>query len=90
MAAFILGSFTKRGSVEYITILKTKRIQDGIDRIEFTVGPIALKQLKEKESLLKETAKLLKVKEEKLPEAVREFFEKWKEKRKELRKLKKK
>ena len=72
------------------SILKTKRIQDGIDRIEFTVGPVALKQLKEKESLLKETAKLLKVKEEKVPETVRELFENWKEKRKELRKLKKK
>jgi len=79
----------KTSEVEFITILKTKRIQDGIDRIEFTVGPVALKQLKEKEALLNETAKLLKVKEEKVPEAVRELFENWKEKRKELRKLRK-
>ena len=75
--------------VEFITILRTKRIQDGIVRIEYTVGPVALKNLKEKETLLKETAKLLKVKEEKVPEAVIELFEKWKAKRKELRKLKK-
>jgi len=76
--------------VEFITILKTKRIQDGIVRIEFTVGPVALKNLKEREALLKETAKLLKVKEEKVPEAVMQLFENWKAKRKELRKLKRK
>lgn len=80
----------KTGDVEFISILKTKRIQDGIDRIEFTVGSVALKYLKEKEKLLKETASLLKVKEEKVPEAVRELFENWKAKRKELRKLKRK
>lgn len=80
----------KTGEAEFITILKTKRIQDGIDRIEFTVGPVAMKYLKEREMLLKETAKLLKVKEEKVPEAVKELFEKWKAKRKELKKLKKK
>jgi len=78
------------GNTELITILKTKRIQDGIIRIEFSAGPAALKYLKEKESLLKETAKLLKVKEEKVPEAVKELFEKWKAKRKELRKLRRK
>jgi alanyl-tRNA synthetase len=79
----------RTGEVGFITILKTKRIQDGINRIEFTVGPVALKNLKEKEKILKETAKLLKVKEEKVPEAVRELFERWKSKRKELRKLRK-
>jgi len=80
----------KTGEADFITILKTKRIQDGIIRIEFTVGSVALKYLKEKESLLKETAKLLKVKEEKVPEAVKELFERWKAKRKELKKLRKK
>ena len=80
----------KTGEAEFITILKTKRIQDGIVRIEFSVGPVALKYLKEKEALLRETAKLLKVKEEKVPEAVKDLFEKWKSKRKELRKFRRK
>jgi alanyl-tRNA synthetase len=79
----------KTSEVEFINILKTKRIQDGVDRIEFTVGSVAMKNLKEKESLLKETAGLLKVKEEKVPEAVKELFENWKAKRKEFRKLRK-
>ena len=78
------------GEIEFIKILKTKRIQDGVDRIEFTVGPIALKHLKEKEKLLQETAKLLNVKEEEVPRAVKELFERWKSKKKELRKLRRK
>jgi alanyl-tRNA synthetase len=77
------------GEVEFINILRTKRIQDGIDRIEFTVGPVALKYLKEREALLAETAQLLKVKEEQVPVAVIELFENWKTKRKELKKMKK-
>ncbi len=79
----------KTGEVELITILKTSRIQDGIDRIEFTAGPVAVNYLKEGEKLLKETSQLLKVSEDKTPEAVKELFESWKTKRKELKKLKK-
>jgi alanyl-tRNA synthetase len=78
------------GEVEFVTILRTKRIQDGIDRIEFTVGSVALNYLKEREKLLKETASLLKAKEEFVPQAVKELFERWKEKRKELKRLGKK
>jgi len=77
----------KTSEVGSILILKTKRIQDGIVRLEFTVGSLALKNLKEKETLLKETANLLKVKEEKVPERVKELFESWKQKRKELKRL---
>ncbi|MDI6825653.1 MAG: alanine--tRNA ligase [Candidatus Aenigmarchaeota archaeon] len=76
--------------VGFIIILKTKRIQDGVNRIEFSTGDVALKYLREKERILTETARLLKVTEEKVPEAVKELFETWKTRRKELRKLKKK
>jgi alanyl-tRNA synthetase len=76
--------------VEFIIIFRTKRIQDGIDRIEFTVGSVALNYLKEREKILKETASLLKVKVEFVPQTVKELFERWKEKRKELKKLRKK
>jgi len=77
----------KTGEVELITIFKTSRIQDGIDRIEFAGGPVAINYLKGGEKLLKEIAQLLKVSEEKIPEAVNQMFELWKEKRKELKKL---
>jgi alanyl-tRNA synthetase len=78
------GNNTK--GVGFIKILRTKRIADGLVRIEIKAGDIALKYLKEKERILKEVAKKLKVKEEKVPETVKKLFEEWKRKRKELRK----
>ncbi len=78
------------GEVGFITILRTKRVQDGVVRIEYVSGNIAVKRLEEKERLLKETAKVLGVAEEKVPNAVRKLFEEWKEKRKLLKKMKKK
>jgi alanyl-tRNA synthetase len=78
------------GEVGFITILRTKRIQDGINRLEYCSGEVALKHLKEKEKVLKEVAEKLKVKEEKVPEAIKKLFEEWKKKRKEIRKLKRK
>jgi len=75
--------------VGFIKILRTKRVADGLVRIEIKAGDIALSYLKEKEKILKEVAKKLKVKEEKVPEAVKKLFEDWKKKRKLLKKLRK-
>ena len=76
------------GEVGLIVILRTKRIQDGVDRIEFAAGEVALKYLQEKAELLDEVAKILKVKPEDVPKAIEDLFKKWKEKRKTLKKLK--
>jgi alanyl-tRNA synthetase len=75
--------------VGFIKILRTKRVADGLVRIEIKAGDIALSYLKEKEKILKKVAKKLKVKEEKVPEAVKKLFEDWKKKRKLLKKLRK-
>ena len=79
----------KTGEVGFISILRTKRVQDGVIRIEFCSGDVALNQLREKEKLLKEASSILRVKEEELPEKVQELFDNWKEKRKKLKKLRK-
>lgn len=71
--------------VGYISIFRTKRIQDGVDRVEFVAGDVALQNLKEKERILKEVAKKLKVKESEVPKAVEEMFKEWKQKRKQLK-----
>lgn len=78
----------RTGEIGLINILKTKRIQDGAVRIEFAAGNVALIYLKEKEKILKELAAELKVKENEVPAAVEKLFSKWKEKRKEMKKLK--
>lgn len=78
------GDNTK--DVGFINILRTKRIADGLVRIEINAGDVALDYLKEREKILAEVAKKLGVKEEKVAEAVEKLFEEWKQKRKELKK----
>lgn len=74
--------------VGFIKIIRTKRIADGLVRIEIKAGEVALQYMKEKEKILSEVAKKLNVKEEEVPEAVKKLFEEWKKKRKQLRKMK--
>ncbi|RLI98175.1 MAG: hypothetical protein DRP00_02495, partial [Candidatus Aenigmatarchaeota archaeon] len=76
--------------VGFISILKTKRIADGVVRIEFCSGEIALNYLRKSEEILKETCKLLDCKEADVVEAVEKLFKSWKQKRKELKRLAKK
>ncbi|MEM5853585.1 MAG: alanine--tRNA ligase-related protein [Candidatus Aenigmatarchaeota archaeon] len=72
--------------VGLIKVIKSKKIADGLVRIEIKAGEVALKYLREKERILEEVAKKLGVEEEKVPEAVKELFDEWKKKRKILRK----
>jgi alanyl-tRNA synthetase len=73
-----------------ITILRTKRVQDGVVRIEYLAGDVGVKKLEEKAKILKETAKELGVAEKDVPAAVKTLFDEWKDKRKQLKKMKKK
>jgi len=68
--------------VGFITILHTKRVQDGVVRIEYVCGDVAMQRLEEKEKMLAEAAAALGVKEAGVPAAVTKLFEEWKEKRK--------
>jgi alanyl-tRNA synthetase len=75
--------------VGFIYILRTKRIQDGVVRIEFASDKIALNYLREKERILRKTAKELGVKEKDVPKAIEKLFKRWKKLRKKLRRFKK-
>jgi len=68
--------------VGFITILHTKRVQDGVVRIEYVCGDVAMQRLEEKEKLLGEAAAALGVSDEEVPKAVTKLFDEWKEKRK--------
>lgn len=72
--------------VGYITILKTKRISDGVVRLEFCSGEAAYEYLKNKEKIIRECCDLLNVSEEELPSAVERLFKEWKKLRKEVKK----
>ncbi len=54
----------KTGDIELIKITKTKRIQDGVVRIEFVSGPTAYEYVKQKEVDSKKQAEDVKQKEE--------------------------
>ncbi|MEM5793349.1 MAG: alanine--tRNA ligase [Candidatus Aenigmatarchaeota archaeon] len=72
--------------IGFISILKTKRVQDGVVRLEFVAGDLAIQELRESERILKEACQILGVKVEDLPRKVEELFNEWKDKRKKIKK----
>ncbi|AFK22023.1 alanine--tRNA ligase [Pyrococcus sp. ST04] len=77
------------GLVGPIKILRTERIQDGVERIIFACGEAAVKEWQRERDLLKKTSQILRVPPEKVPETAERFFNEWKEARKEVEKLRK-
>jgi alanyl-tRNA synthetase len=77
------------GLIGPIKILRTERIQDGVERIIFAAGEAAVNWMQETERLLKKTAEVFRVPPEKVPETAERFFNEWKEARKEVEKLRK-
>jgi len=75
------------GEIGAIKILRTERIQDGVERIEFSAGEAAVESVQELERILREAADALRVPYEVLPQTARRFFEEWKELRKEVERL---
>jgi len=58
------------GEIGIIKILRTERIQDGVERLIFASGPHALKKIQEKEFELSESARILNTSAENLSKAV--------------------
>lgn len=77
------------GEIGTIKILSTERIQDGIERIEFSVGEAAIKHIQEKDEIVNEASETLRVPISELSNAITRFFDEWKDLRKENVKLKK-
>lgn len=78
---------SKTGEVGPIKILRTERIQDGIERIEYSAGEAAVEAMQAREELIRESASVLRVPHDKLPSAVERFFDEWKQLRKENERL---
>jgi alanyl-tRNA synthetase len=78
---------SRTGEVGPIKILRTERIQDGIERIEYAAGEAAVAEIQAQEELIRKSASVLKVPPEKLPSVVERFFEEWKQLRKENERL---
>ncbi|MEL4305808.1 alanine--tRNA ligase [Methanococcoides sp. LMO-2] len=79
---------TNTGLVGPIKILKTERIQDGVERLEYAAGEAAIKAMQDLESLVRDSSETLRVSAEQLPSTIERFFEEWKEFKKENTRLK--
>jgi len=71
-----------------IKILGSKKIQDGVVRLEFVAGARALDEMQKESKLLTDSATVFSIPEEQLPKTCERFFNEWKAQRKELEKFK--
>ncbi len=75
------------GEIGAFKIVKRESIQDGIERLTYKCGDVAIQYMQEREALLRETAGKLMVGETELPRTVERFFTEWKEQRKTIETL---
>ncbi|KZX15817.1 alanine--tRNA ligase [Methanobrevibacter cuticularis] len=76
------------GAIGLIKINKTERIQDGVERIDFSVGESALESMQSNDSFLRKSSAIFKVTNEQLPKTCDRFFSEWKLYKNEITKLK--
>ncbi|UCH88384.1 MAG: alanine--tRNA ligase [Thermoplasmata archaeon] len=67
-----------------IKILRCDRIQDGVERLEFSTGLAAIRNIQKQEEILTEASAVYSVLPEQLPKTAKRFFSEWKSLRKEL------
>ncbi|MDY6776403.1 MAG: alanine--tRNA ligase [Halobacteria archaeon] len=79
----------RTGDIGVIKILGTERVQDGVERIEFSAGEKGVESIQKENELLDETADVLGVSPDEVPETAERFFDEWKERGKEIDRLKK-
>ncbi|AEH25037.1 alanine--tRNA ligase [Pyrococcus yayanosii] len=77
------------GLIGPIKILRTERIQDGVERIIFACGEAAVREWQKERELLRKTSEVFRVPPDKLPETAKRFFNEWKEAKKDVERLKK-
>ena len=73
--------------VGLIKIIRNERIQDGVERLIFSVGPAALQHIQQSEKILEEASGILSSQHQELPKKVAELENEVKELRKTLRRI---
>lgn len=83
------GTHVKRtGDIGLVKITRTERIQDGVERLEFSAGEAAVKAVQTNDDLLKESSVVFKVTAKQLPKTCDRFFNEWKAFKNEIERLK--
>ncbi|MGB9868336.1 alanine--tRNA ligase, partial [Methanothermobacter sp.] len=78
----------RTGDIGLIMINRTERIQDGVERIEFSAGASAIELMQKNRDILRESADVFKVTPSQLPRTSERFFTEWKALRNEVSRLK--
>lgn len=76
------------GQIGPIKINKTERVQDGVERIDFSAGLAAISSIQNENMLLRESSAVFKVDADQLPKTCDRFFSEWKAQKNEIDKLK--
>ena len=78
----------RTGVVGPIKINKTERVQDGVERIDFSAGLAAIDSMQHDSELLRESSGIFKVENDQLPKTCDRFFSEWKAQKNEIDRLK--
>lgn len=78
----------RTGDIGAIKINKTERVQDGVERIDFSAGLAAVDSIQKDNKLLSDSSKVFKVEGSQLPKTCDRFFSEWKVQKNEIDKLK--
>ncbi|MFP4632090.1 MAG: alanine--tRNA ligase [Halobacteriales archaeon] len=74
----------RTGDLGFVKILRSERIQDGVERLEFAVGDYAVRAAREVEETARSTAEVFGVPVDELSETAGRFFDEWKGRGKEI------
>ena len=75
------------GEVGFVKIVHTERVQDGVERINFSVGIPALKEIQASDELLWRVSEVLNAPREKLVKTAERLVREWKKARREKKRL---
>ncbi|MGM0592376.1 MAG: alanine--tRNA ligase [Halobacteriota archaeon] len=83
------GTHVKRtGDIGAVKVLTTEPVQDGVERIVFAAGEAAIEATQRTEDALYDAADVLDVSPQDVPETAERFFGEWKERGKQIDRLK--
>ncbi|MDL2246338.1 alanine--tRNA ligase [Methanobrevibacter sp. OttesenSCG-928-K11] len=78
----------RTGDIGAIKINKTERVQDGVERIDFSAGLAAIESIQKEGEYLQESSDIFKVTSDQLPKTCDRFFNEWKSQKNEIDRLK--
>lgn len=78
---------TSTGEIGCFKIVKRDSVRDGVERIEYKCGSVAIAYVQERERMLHEASDVVSVSEGELVRTVERFFTEWKSQRKKIEEL---